>query len=184
MLSKLVKHGLKLNWTELKKAQLRCVRFFSSSPTFNSDRNRAKLSYHSNPPGDFFLVGQTIQERLESIAASKPNDIVYKFMATKTSFTFGELKQRVDELAQGYLQLGLNKGDRIALMLPNTPELVLSLYAISQIGCIAVLMNPIYNIDEIEYMLNKTKAKALVLLNNFRVSFQFSFYTDIILGLI
>jgi acyl-CoA synthetase (AMP-forming)/AMP-acid ligase II len=134
-----------------------------------SSPNSSKLSYQSNPSGDFHLVGQTIQERLDSISHSKPNEMVYKFCATQTSFTFLELKQRVDELAQSFMQLGLQKGDRVAILLPNLPETVLSLYALAQIGCISVLMNPAYNIDEIEYMLKMTKSKAAIILDNFKV---------------
>lgn len=170
MFSKLSSIRIINRWIGIKNGVKSLSTTSQSSHQPEPDINRAKLSYHSNPPGNFYLVGQTIQERLNLIAASKPNDVVYKFMATKTVFTFGELKQRVDELAQGYMQLGLSKGDRVALMLPNTPELVLSLYALSQIGCIAVLMNPVYNMDEIEFMLKKTKSKALVILKNFKVT--------------
>lgn len=97
--------------------------------------NRAILSYSANQGTNLQLVGQTLQERLDSIALSKPNEIVYKFCATQTSFTNLELKHKVDELAQSLMQLDLKKGDRVALMLPNVPELVVSLYAIAQIGC-------------------------------------------------
>lgn len=133
--------------------------------------NRSILSYHANQGTHLHLAGQTMQERLDSIASSKPNEVAYKFCATQTSFTFLELKQRVDELAQSLMQqFELKKGDRVALMLPNVPELVISLYAIAQIGCISVLMNPAYNVDEVEYMLRKTRSKAALILDNFRVT--------------
>lgn len=157
MISKFIKTGKLFHPKRLIQTILR----------FNSDKSI--LSYYANTGSDLPLVGQTLQERLNSISALKPNEVAYKFCATQTSFTFLEVKQRVNELAQSYLSLGLQKGDRVALMLPNVPELVLSIYALAQIGCVSVLMNPAYNIDEIDYMMKKTNVKCAVIFDNFKV---------------
>jgi len=87
---------------------------------------------------------------------------------TKTTFTFKEVKQRVDEMAQNLLKLGFQKGDRLAIMLPNIPEINISVLAAASIGVIAVLLNPAYQLVEVEYMLKKTGAKGLILLDNFK----------------
>lgn len=140
------------------------VRYSSSS------LNKGKLSYHSTPTGDFRLVGQTLDESLQLISRHKPNEVAFKFCASQTSYTFGELKQRVDELAQSFMnRLGLRKGQRVAIMLPSLPETVLSFYALAQIGCVTVFLNPAYNVDEVEYMLKKTKTQAIVIMDNFKV---------------
>lgn len=157
----------------------RCLRnhflkYSTANKTTSWRRGLSNLSYHSNQGTNQPLVGQTLQERLDLIAARRPNDLVYKFCATQTSLTYRELQQRVNELAQSLMQqYDLRKGDRVALMLPNVPELVVSLFAIAQIGCISVLMNPAYNVDEIEYMLRKTRSKAAIILDNFRVGYYF-----------
>ena len=49
-------------------------------------------------------------------------------------------------MAQNLLSMGFKKGDRLAIMLPNVPETVVSLIAASQIGVIAVIMNPAYQL--------------------------------------
>lgn len=160
---------LRLLRDSLLKPKRRFVALRKNSQASNS-ASQSILSYHVNPTGDFRLVGQTIQECLNSISARQPNDIAFKFCATQTYLSFAELKQRVDELAQNFMQLGLNKGDRVALMLPNVPELVLSMFALAQLGCISVLMNPAYKIDEVEYMLKMTKSKAVLILDDFKVN--------------
>ena len=71
---------------------IRCS-LFQYHPT--SNRGMSNLSYHSNQGTNQPLVGQTLQERLDLIAARRPNDLVYKFCATQTSFTYSELQQRV-----------------------------------------------------------------------------------------
>lgn len=61
-------------------------------------------------------------------------------------FTFGEVHQRVSSLAQNLLTLGFQKGDRLAISLPNTYELLLTFLAASEIGLISVVLNPAYQV--------------------------------------
>lgn len=130
---------------------------------------KTELSYQSIEPKGMRLIGQTLYERLTNIARQQPNDVAYKFTLTHVTYTYGELKQRVDELAQSYLNMGFRKGDRLAMMLPNCPELVLSIMAAASIGVIVVLMNPAYQQLEIEYMLKKTQSKGLLIFDNYRI---------------
>ena len=53
-------------------------------------------------------------------------------------------------------------------MLPNIPEINISILAAASIGVIAVLLNPGYQLVEVEYMLKKTKSKGIVILDNFK----------------
>ncbi len=121
------------------------------------------------------LLSDTVGDRLSVLARNKPNDIGYKFAMHQVGFKFGELKQRVDEFAQNLLQLGFVKGDRLAVCLPNMPETVVSILAASSIGVITVLMNPAYQLVEMEYMLKKTQAKGLIFLDNLK-TLQASLY--------
>lgn len=128
-----------------------------------------EYSYAVSNTTNLHLLCDTIGERIDTLAQAKPNDISYKFALTQTTFTFRELKQRVDELAQSFLNMGLQKGDRLAIMLPNIPEMNLSVLAAASIGVIAVLMNPAYQLVEIEYMLKKTGAKGIIMLDNLKM---------------
>lgn len=67
-------------------------------------------SYTMSRPDDVHLLCDTIGDRVREMARERPSDVGYKFSLTQTSLTFGEIKQRIDELAQNFLQLGFKKG--------------------------------------------------------------------------
>jgi acyl-CoA synthetase (AMP-forming)/AMP-acid ligase II len=139
-----------------------------STPKSRGVSNKSLLSYQNIKP-NFELLGQTVNERFDLMLAKCPDHVAFKFSLTQTSYSFRELKQRIDQIAQHYLDLGFRKGDRLALMLPNMPELVLNIFAAASIGVIVVIMNPAYQFAEIEYMLKKTNAKGVVILDNFKI---------------
>ena len=85
-------------------------------------------------------------------------------------FTYGELGEKVDQLAAGLLALGLEPGDRIGIWSPNNMEWVLTQFATAKIGLILVNINPAYRLSELEYVLNKVGCKALILAERFKSS--------------
>lgn len=127
-----------------------------------------KLSYAFNQYGKLDVIGTNIGAQLAQIAHLKPNDLAYKFCLTQQSFTFEELHQRVSELAQSLLSMGFKKGDKIAVLLPNIPETPLITLAAASIGVVSVIMNPAYQLYEIEYMLSKTGVKGIFMLDNLK----------------
>jgi hypothetical protein len=86
------------------------IRSLSVSTARSSDTHHTSLSYASNQYGKLDIFGSTIGQKLAETALARPNDLAYKFCLTQTSFTFSELKQRVDELAQSLLNMGFKKG--------------------------------------------------------------------------
>ena len=126
------------------------------------------LSYAMSNTNGLHLLCDTFADRIEIMAQHRPNDICYKFFLTQTSFTFLEIKQRIDEIAQNLLDLGFKKGDRLAVFLPNMPENNLTVLAASSIGLIVVLMNPAYQLVEVEHMLKKTGAKGIIMMDNLK----------------
>lgn len=123
-----------------------------------------KLSYKCTPNKGLHLLYETFGDRIDLLAKLKPNDECFIFPYSHRRLTFLELKQRVDEFAQNLLNLGFQKGDRLAIMLPDIPEINISILACASIGVIVVLMNPAYQLVELEYMLKKTKAKGLIIM--------------------
>ena len=89
----------------------------------------------------------------------------YKFMGR--SISFGE----VDELSRAfaaYLQgLGLEQGDRVAIMLPNLPQYPVAVAGILRAGLVVVNVNPLYTPRELQHQLEDSGAKAIVILENF-----------------
>lgn len=127
------------------------------------------LSYAMSNSNGLHLMCDTFADRIEIMAKHKPDQICYKFAMTRQQITFLEIKQRIDEIAQNFLDMGFKKGDRIAVFLPNIPENNLTVLAAASIGLIVVMMNPAYQLVEVQHMLKKTKAKGIIMLDNLKV---------------
>ena len=94
----------------------------------------------------------------------------YKFMGK--TVTFGQ----VDDLSRAfaaYLQAqGFEKGDRIAIMMPNVPQYPVAVAAILRAGYVVVNVNPLYTPRELEHQLKDSGAKAIVMVENFATTLQ------------
>jgi long-chain acyl-CoA synthetase len=94
----------------------------------------------------------------------------YRFMGKTFSF------EQVDDLSRAfaaYLQsLGLARGDRVAVMLPNVPQYPVAVAGILRAGLVVVNVNPLYTPRELEHQLKDSGAKAIVILENFACTLQ------------
>lgn len=98
------------------------------------------------------------------------NRTAYSFMGKDVSFA------ETDSLSQAfaaYLQgLGLIKGDRIAIMMPNVPQYPIAVAAILRAGYVVVNVNPLYTPRELEHQLKDSGAKAIVIIENFATTLE------------
>jgi len=114
------------------------------------------------------LSNATIPQLLHTtVARGGANDALI-FAGARLSYD--AFAQAVDDLACGFLALGLQKGDRLGIWSPNRVEWVLTQFATARIGVILVNINPAYRLSELEYALNKVGCKALVLAPAFKAS--------------
>jgi long-chain acyl-CoA synthetase len=79
-----------------------------------------------------------------------------------TTFEFGRLQALVEKMAASLSSSGVSKGDRVALMLPNCPQYVISFFATVRLGAIVTQINPMYVEREIEHILNDSGAETIV----------------------
>ena len=79
---------------------------------------------------------------------------------------YGEMNALTDRLAAGFASLGIKKGDRVGLFMPNTPQFVMAYFALLKIGAIVVATNPLYKAPEIVYQVNDAGAEIMVLMTN------------------
>lgn len=79
--------------------------------------------------------------------------------------TFQEVYEEAKSLASFLQEKGVKKGDRVAIMLPNTPQAVISYYGILLAGGIVVQTNPLYTERELEYQLKDSGSKAIISLD-------------------
>ena len=83
------------------------------------------------------------------------------------SYTYQELEENAGRVAGGLANLGIGKGDAVALMLPNIPEFAFSFFGIQKLGAVAVPFNTMYKGLEISFILKDCGAKAIICLGNF-----------------
>ncbi len=94
----------------------------------------------------------------------------YSFMGKDMSY--GEV-DRLSRSFAAYLQgLGLAKGERVAVMMPNCPQYPISVAGILRAGLILVNVNPLYTPRELEHQLKDSGAKAIVIMENFGTTLQ------------
>ncbi len=94
----------------------------------------------------------------------------YKYMGRAISFA--QVDQQSCAFAAYLQSLGIAKGDRVAVMLPNVPQYPVAVAAILRIGAVVVNVNPLYTPRELEHQLKDAGAKAIVLLDNFACTLQ------------
>ncbi|MEH2203708.1 MAG: long-chain fatty acid--CoA ligase [Nostoc sp.] len=78
------------------------------------------------------------------------------------SFTYKQLNQLANRLANSLSGLGIKKGDRVVLFLPNIPEFIISYLGILKIGAVVVSVNVMLKSNEVSYILNDCAAKAII----------------------
>ena len=137
------------------------------STSFHVDENRPWFEEESGWPEDVpknhEFEEMTLGQMLANAAERWPERRVMRFLDTDISFR--GLDRLVSRFATGLHQLGLEKGDVIALALPNSFQYVIAFYAANRIGCVPTGINPTYQPLEVEHQLNLTKAKALICLD-------------------
>ncbi|RSK26342.1 fatty acid--CoA ligase family protein [Bacillus sp. HMF5848] len=102
-------------------------------------------------------------ERLQETSQQFAGKPAYVFQGKETSYR--ELFGTVTKFASALEQLGIKKGDHVALLLGNSPHFVISLYGAMNAGASVIPINPIYTADEISYILKNGDVKAVVVLD-------------------
>lgn len=102
-------------------------------------------------------------EKVRQQALEQPEKTAYHFMGKNTSYS--EFEQTVDRFAKALQDMGVEKGDHVALLLGNTPHFLISLYSAMRIGATVIPVNPIYTPDEISYIVQNGDVKVVIALD-------------------
>ncbi len=81
---------------------------------------------------------------------------------------YSELSEIINKLSNGFLNSGIAKGDRVALMLPNVPHFIFSYFALQRIGAIVVPVNYMFYENDLNFVLNNSELKAIIYWDGFR----------------
>jgi long-chain acyl-CoA synthetase len=123
-------------------------------------------SYSPGVPADIDPSGyESLVQLMEESFQKFANRAAYSFMGKEISYA------QTDSLSRAfaaYLQsLGLAKGDRVAIMMPNVPQYPVAVAAILRAGYVVVNVNPLYTPRELEHQLKDSGSKAIVIVENF-----------------
>jgi long-chain acyl-CoA synthetase len=120
-------------------------------------------SYDQGIPENIKFKDILISQYLEASTKKFPDNPALIFQGYNLTFT--QLSEMVAKFAAALKEEGLQKGDSIALLLPNVIPCVVAYYAILKIGAIAVFNNPLYADRELEHQLTDSNAKFLITLD-------------------
>ena len=105
-------------------------------------------------------------------ASKHPNQTAIIFGAAVGSqvldakLTYRQLNNLTDRLAAGLQRMGVQKGDRVVIMLPNSPQFVMAAYATWRIGATVVCCNPLYVAREVEHLVKDSGAETIVVMSS------------------
>lgn len=123
------------------------------------------LKYYGDTPHHLDYPSKTIYEMVKAAADQFPKNDAYEFMGKKT--TFAQFMQKIDNVARAFLALGIHKGDRVTICMPNCPQAVCSFYALNRIGAVSNMIHPLSAAGEIKFYLNFSHSKAVLTLDQF-----------------
>src|ERR1700691_3773930 len=117
----------------------------------------------AKPHAPYPLTPISLPDLLEQAVTSFANRPPTDFFGRK--FTYAELGRRVDRAALGFQRLGVKRGTRVGLCLPNTPYFIIAYFAILKAGGIVVNFNPLYVEREIAQQIDDSGTTIMVTLD-------------------
>ncbi len=123
------------------------------------------LNYHSETPYTIPIPRQPLFRFLESAANAVPKRNAILFY--NRALNYQQLNRQVNQLAHALRRLGIGPGDRVMIVLPNVPQMVVAYYAALKAGGVVVLPYPDMEPDDLAGQARETGAKVLITLSNF-----------------
>jgi long-chain acyl-CoA synthetase len=144
---------------------MKCRRLRICAPHFTSlgmsDLESLWRSAYQHPnPWDTTFASLTIPDMLDTSIAKTPNAPIADFMGARISYS--QLGIWVDRFAAALQNLGIGKGDRVGLFLPNVPDYLIAYYGALKMGAIVVNMSPLYTVDELSEQLADSGTRIIV----------------------
>jgi crotonobetaine/carnitine-CoA ligase len=97
---------------------------------------------------------------IEDKARRYPDHVVFQF--ADSPITFGELNERINKAANGFIELGVRRGDKVAIMLPNCPEFLYAWFGLNKIGAVEVPINVALKGSGLTYQIDQSDSRAIV----------------------
>ncbi len=120
-------------------------------------------NYPEEVPSSLTFEEIPVQEFLTRAYKKNPSKVAIHFMGK--DLTYAELYESALKFANYLQTLGVEKGDRVAIMLPNSPQSVIAYYGAMYAGAIVVQTNPLYTERELQYQMADSGAKVILLMD-------------------
>lgn len=121
--------------------------------------------YERHVPASISYPEKTLPQLLSEMARRFPQRPATVFF--KAKLTYLQLNELVNRCAAGLQRMGVRKGDRVAILVPNSPQYVMAYYAILRAGGVAVPCNPLYVARELQYQIKDSGARVIFALSRF-----------------
>lgn len=121
-------------------------------------------NYADGVPDEISLPDGSLYDLVAASIAEYPNAVALEFFGRET--TYAQLGAQIDRAAEGLRLLGVQRGDRVALVLPNCPQHIVAFYAVLRLGAIVVEHNPLYTPRELRHQFEDHAAKVVIAWNN------------------
>ena len=102
----------------------------------------------------------SMEEFVENTARKYPNYIAYEYYGTQT--TYQQFIDKIVAVAKSLKAIGVQEDDRVTICMPNTPEGIISFYAVNMVGAVANMIHPLSSENEIEYYLKLSKSTFII----------------------
>jgi long-chain acyl-CoA synthetase len=128
--------------------------------------------YDKGVPASIDYPQIPLDQLLTNAAAKHPGHTATIFGAAvgsrvlDTKLTYRQLDDQANRFAARLQQMGVHKGDRVGIMLPNCPQFIIAAYATWRIGGIVVCCNPLYVAREVEHLVNDSEAETFVVMSS------------------
>ena len=121
------------------------------------------LRFYGDMPEHIDYPRKTLFQCVAQTAQAHPDAVAYEFEGG--CVTYAGFLRRIERAAAAFVSLGIARGDRETLCLPNLPQAVDCFYALSRIGAVTNMIHPLSSADEITFYLNCSRSKAIIALS-------------------
>lgn len=117
-------------------------------------------SYAPGVPHDIELDDGSLSHLIDESVATYGKNVALEFFGANT--TYAELGEQIARAAEGLRKLGVRKGDRVALVLPNCPQHIAAFYAVLRLGAVVIEHNPLYTPRELRHQFEDHGAQVAI----------------------
>ncbi len=123
------------------------------------------LAFYGSTSASIDYPHKTMQQMVCDTAKQYPDRIAYSFMGKETSYA--AFAGRIEAAARGLYHMGIRKGDRVTICMPNAPQALDCFYGLNRLGAVPNMIHPLSAPHEIAFYLNFSKSKAILTLDQF-----------------